>query len=47
MDPHNQFLHLQMGATLLLLPKVTDPSAAVMLPPLTSNMANNDVTLDE
>jgi hypothetical protein len=42
MDPHNLSLHLQMGVPLLLLPKVTDPSAAVMMLPLTWHMANND-----
>jgi len=47
MDPHNLSQHLKMGVPLLLLPKVTDPLAAVTLQPSTWNIASNDAPQDE
>jgi len=40
MEPHNPSPHLKMRVHLSLLPKVTYPSSAMMLLPLTWNMAN-------
>jgi carbamoylphosphate synthase small subunit len=47
MDPHNLSQNLKMGVPLLLLPKVTDPSADAMLLPLTWNMVGNGAIRDE